>query len=290
MNFDRDSIVRANHMCNVAGIDTISAGVSIAFAMYLYEKGKITKEKAGMEIKWGDSEAILKLLQMIIDQEGIGKILSQGTLNMAWEFGADPEDAAQVKGLEFPMHDPRAYQGSALAYAVGPRGACHLKGMFYQLDAPGNENVLELGITFTNKDDPAQKGALSAKLLNFTEVYNSFSICQFSPMPASMMSRGLQAITGIKYKPMDLLDFGEMSINLKRAINNLLGVSRENDRLPKHVGKALKEGATAGNVPDMELMLKEYYETCKWDWETGKPEKEKLLELGLDRAARDLWE
>ena len=158
MNFNIDSVVRANHLCNVHGIDTISAGVSIAFAMHLYEKGLLTKEKAGMEIRWGDGAVILRLLEMMIDQEGIGVLLSKGVKAMATELNVDPEEAAHVKGLEFPMHDPRAYQGAALAYAVGPRGACHLKGSFYNLDAPGNETGLELGITFSNKNDPRKKG------------------------------------------------------------------------------------------------------------------------------------
>jgi aldehyde:ferredoxin oxidoreductase len=290
MNFDIDTVVRANHFCNRHGIDTMSAGVSIAFAMHLYEQGILTKEKAGMEIKWGDSAVILKLLDMIIKQEGFGVILSKGVKEMAVLLGADPEEAAHVKGLEFPMHDSRAYQGAALSYAVGPRGACHLKGSFYNLDAPGNEVGLDLGISFSNKNDPAQKGALTAKMLHFCELYNSFTLCHFSPMPAGMIARALTAITGIQYKTMDLLIFGERSLNLKRAINNKLGVTRQDDKLPKIVRRALKEGATAGIEPGMDLMLKEFYDVSKWDWGTGKPTKEKLMELGLDQVAKDLWE
>jgi aldehyde:ferredoxin oxidoreductase len=290
MNFDIDTVVRANHFCNRHGIDTMSAGVSIAFAMHLYEQGILTKEKAGMEIKWGDSAVILKLLDMIIKQEGFGVILSKGVKEMAVLLGADPEEAAHVKGLEFPMHDSRAYQGAALSYAVGPRGACHLKGSFYNLDAPGNEVGLDLGISFSNKNDPAQKGALTAKMLHFCELYNSFTLCHFSPMPAGMIARALTAITGIQYKTMDLLIFGERSLNLKRAINNKLGVTRQDDKLPKIVRRALKEGATAGIEPGMDLMLKEFYDVSKWDWETGKPTRDKLMELGLDQAAKDLWE
>jgi aldehyde:ferredoxin oxidoreductase len=289
MNFDIDSIVKANHFCNLHGIDSISAGVSIAFAMHLYEKGILTKERAGMEIRWGDSAVILKLLDRIIAQEGIGAILSKGVREMATAFGADPEDAVHVKGLEFPMHDSRAYQGAALAYAVGPRGACHLKGSFYSLDAPGNESGMELGISFSNKNDPAQKGALTAKLLHFCELYNSFTLCQFSPMTAPLIARGLAAITGVPVSTMDLLSFGERSLNLKRAINNRLGVTRKDDRLPRIVRQALKEGATAGIEPNMELMLKEFYEVSDWDWDTGKPTKERLIKLGLDQAANDLW-
>jgi len=290
MNFDIDTVVRANHFCNRHGIDTMSAGVSIAFAMHLYELGLLTKEKAGMEIKWGDGEVILKLLDMIIKQEGFGVILSKGVKEMAVLLGVDPEEAAHVKGLEFPMHDSRAYQGAALSYAVGPRGACHLKGSFYNLDAPGNEVGLELGISFSNKNDPSQKGALTAKTLHFCELYNSFTLCHFSPMPAPMIALALTAITGIQYKTMDLLTFGERSLNLKRAINNKLGVTRQDDKLPKIVRRALKEGATAGIEPGMDLMLKEFYEVSKWDWETGKPKKEKLMELELTEVAKDLWE
>ena len=290
MNFDIDTVVRANHFCNMHGIDTMSAGVSIAFAMYLYEKGTLTEEKAGMKVEWGDGAAILKLLEMIVRQEGIGVTLSKGVKAMAEAFGADPEEAAQVKGLEFPMHDSRAYQGQALSYAVGPRGACHQKGNFFTLDAPGAEAGLELGITFSNKNDPAQKGALTAKMLHFCELYNSFTLCQFSPMPASMIARGLAAITGEPFGTMDLLTFGERSLNLKRAINNRLGVTRADDKLPKIVSRALKEGATAGIEPDMDRMLKEFYEVSRWDWETGKPAREKLVELGLDQPVRDLWD
>jgi len=289
MNFDIDSVVMANHLCNAHGIDTISAGVSIAFAMHLYEKGILTKKKAGMEISWGDADTILKLVNMIINQEGIGKILSKGVKLMAEELGADPEEAAHVKGLEFPMHDPRAYQGAALAYAVGPRGACHLKGAFYSLDAPGNEIGLELGITFTDKNDPAQKGALTAKILSFCELYNSFTLCQFSPLPAQMIATILADITGSDFKTMDLLTFGERSLNLKRAINNKLGITRKDDHIPDIARKALNEGGTAGIEPDMDLMLKDFYTVCQWDWETGKPTRAKLDELGLQEVAKDLY-
>ncbi len=289
MNFDLDAIVMANHLCNAHGMDTISAGVSIAFAMHLFERGILTKEKAGMEIRWGDADTILKLVNMMIDQEGIGKLLAKGVKQMAEELGVDPEEAAHVKGLEFPMHDPRAYQGAALAYAVGPRGACHLKGAFYSLDAPGNEVGLSLGITFSDKNNPEQKGALTAKLLHFCEIYNSLTLCQFSPLPANLIAQALYDVTGREFKAMDLLTFGERSLNLKRAINNKLGVTRKDDHIPDIARKALAEGGTAGIEPDMELMLRDFYAVSDWDWDTGKPEKEKLKELGLEKVAADLY-
>ncbi|MFP4226692.1 MAG: aldehyde ferredoxin oxidoreductase C-terminal domain-containing protein, partial [Desulfobacterales bacterium] len=290
LNKDMDAVVRANHLCNRHGIDTISAGTSIAFAMHLYEKGMLSPESAGMEIPWGDGDVLLKLLQMIIDKEGIGRILSMGVKQMAEALGADPEEAAHVKGLEIPMHDPRAYQGAALCYAVGPRGACHLKGSFYSLDVPGNEIGLDLGITFTDKNDPAQKGAFSAKVLHFCEIYNNLTLCQFSPIPAPMIAQLLSDITGTEFSAMDLLVLGERSLNLKRVINNRFGVTRADDRIPAIAGKALSEGATAGIEPDMDLMLKDFYHVSNWDWDTGKPARQKLVELGLTGAAKDLWE
>ena len=289
MNFDIDSVVRANHLCNRHGMDTISAGVAIAFAMYLFEKGVLTRETAGMDIVWGDGGVVLSLVDLMIRQEGIGKLLSKGVKQMAAELGVDPEEAAHVKGLEIPMHDPRAYQGSALTYAVGPRGACHLKGSFYSLDAPGTEVGLDVGITFTDKNDPAQKGALSAKILWFCEIYNSLPLCQFSPMPASMIANALFFITGRSTGPMDLLTIGERSLNLKRAINNLLGVTRKDDKLPAIASRPLQEGATAGMEPDMDRMLREFYATCQWDWETGMPSQSRLNEAGLGWVAADLY-
>ncbi len=289
MNFDIDTVVMANHLCNAYGIDTISAGVSIAFAMYLYEKGTLTREQAGMEIRWGDGATLLKLIDLMIKQEGIGALLSKGVREMAKQLGADPEAAAHVKGLEIPMHDPRAYQGAALAYAVGPRGACHLKGAFYSLDAPGTEVGLDVGISFTDKNNPDQKGAFAAKVLSFCEIYNSLTLCQFSPLRVSLIAKILSAITGENFAAMDLLSFGERSLNLKRAINNILGVTRKDDTLPGIVRTPLSEGATAGIAPALEMMLKEFYAVCDWDWDTGKPTKKKLLELGLSRAARDLY-
>ncbi len=289
MNFDIDSVVRANHLCNRHGMDTISAGVAIAFAMYLFEKGVLTRDMAGMDINWGDGGAVLSLVDLMIRQEGIGALLSRGVRQMAAELGVDPEEAAHVKGLEIPMHDPRAYHGSALTYAVGPRGACHLKGSFYSLDAPGTEVGLDVGITFSDKNDPAQKGALSAKVLWFCEIYNSLPLCQFSPMPAAMIAKALYLITDRQTKPMDLLTLGERSLNIKRAINNLLGITRADDKLPGIARRPLQEGATAGIAPDLDRMLREFYEVCHWDWETGKPSAARLKETGLGWVAQDLY-
>jgi aldehyde:ferredoxin oxidoreductase len=285
MNYDWDSIIHANHLCNMHGIDTISAGVAIAYAMYLYEQGILSKDRAGMEIKWGDGQTIVKLVEMIINRKGIGELLGAGVKKMAEALGADPETAAHVKGLEIPMHDPRAYSGEAISYATGPRGACHLKGDFYGAGA----GIPELGIPRTDRFQSAGIAEPAAKFQSFRDMFDSLLLCKFAPLSPSVIAEILSAITGWSFTPTDLLTAGDRSINLKRAINNRLGVTPKDDKLPKINLQVVSEGGIAGKSPDMAVLLKEYYDFRKWDGNTGKPTKEKLLELGLDFAAKDLW-
>jgi len=287
MNHDLNSIIIANHLCNLHGLDTISAGVSIAYAMYLYEKGVLTKEKAGLELKWGDGQAVLKLLEMIINQEGIGELLSKGTLAMAREFGCDEDEAAQVKGLEVPMHDGRAFHGVAISYATGPRGACHLKGDYYSVDLGGF--VAELNILPGDRLDSAGKAEPAAKYQSLKDLFDALTLCKFASLTVTQICQILTALTGWQYAPEDLLAAGDRSINIKRAISNKLGLTRDGDRLPKICLEALSDGNVAGQTPNMDLMLKEYYGYRGWDWETGKPSRDKLIELGLDQVARDMY-
>ena len=287
MNYDLDSIVWANHLCNANGIDTMSAGVSIAYAMYLHEKGILSEDRAGMKIRWGDGEAIVRLVEMIIKREGIGELLGEGTRKMAEELGADPSEAAHVKGLEMPMHDARAFSAMALSYATGPRGACHLKGDYYNIDLAGA--VPELGIMPGDRFQSEGKAEMAAKYQNFKDMFDSLLLCKFAPLSATQIAEILSNITGWDYTPADINTAGERSINIKRAINNKLGMGREGDKLPSVCLAPLQEGTTAGKSPDMDLLLREYYDFRKWDWNTGKPTREKLMELGLEDAARDLW-
>jgi len=287
MNTDLDSIVRANHLCNCHGIDTISAAVSIAYAFYLYELGVLTKKQVGFELPWGDSEAIVKLVEMIVAQEGIGQILSQGTLAMAKEFGRDADEAAQVKGLEMPMHDGRAFHGMALSYATGPRGACHLKGDYYNVDL-GNL-VLEYMILPSERLSSEGKSDGVAKFQSLKDLFDSLTLCKFAPLTPTQLCEMLNSITGWEYGAKELLAAGDRSINLKRAISNKLGLNREHDRLPRICSAALDEGSTAGVEPDLEKMLKGYYQFRGWDWETGRPTKAKLLELGLNQVAGEMY-
>lgn len=287
MNFDLDSIIEANHLCNRYGMDTISAGVSIAYAMYLYEKKVLTKKNAGMEIKWGDAKTIVKLVKMIAEQKGIGKLLSQGTLRMAREFGRDEGEAAQIKGLEVPMHEGRAFHGLAISYATGPRGACHLKGDYYNVEL--GTAIPEYLILPGDRISSEGKAEGAAKYQSLKDLYDALTLCKFTSLTVTQICQMLSAITGWEVTPEELLEAGDRSVNIKRAISNKLGLTRKDDRLPKICLEVLNEGSTAGTLPDMDLLLKDYYSYRKWDWETGRPSKERLQELGMGQIADDLY-
>lgn len=287
MNMDLDAIVEANHLCNSQGLDTISAGVSIAYAFYLFDKGVLDREKVGFELSWGDGAAVLKLLKLLAAREGIGALLCKGTLAMARELGRPEGEAAQVKGLEMPMHEGRAFHGLAVSYATGPRGACHLKGDYYNVDL--GSLVLEYMILPGERMNSTGKGEPAAKYQSFKDLFDSLALCKFAPLSPTQLCEMLQAVTGWQMTPQELLEAGNRSINLKRAVSILQGLHRGQDTLPEICTRPLEQGATAGTTPDLELMLQEYYAYRGWDWETGWPTKEKLLQLGLQEAAQRLY-
>ncbi len=287
LNQDLEAIIEANHLCNQQGLDTISTGVSIAYAMYLYEQGALDQKQVGFELRWGDGRAVLELVRMICRQEGMGRLLGRGTLAMARALGRDPEEAAQVKGLEMPMHDPRAFHGQALSYATGPRGACHLKGDYYnvELGAEVPEYSIQPGLRLQS----AGKGEAVAKYQSLKDLYDALTMCKFSPLPVSSICRMLGAVTGWDFDPESFLTAGNRSLNLKRALNHKLGLGREHDRLPGVCLRPLDEGTTAGSSPDMESMLQEYYDYRGWDRDTGRPRRDTLLALGLEHIAAEMY-
>ncbi len=289
VNTNLDTIIEANHLCNAHGLDTISTGVSIAYAMYLYEKKVFTREQTGLEILWGDGQTVVELVKMIIAQEGIGQLLGKGVLTMARELGRDENEAAQVKGLEMPMHEGRAWQGLAVSYATSPRGACHLKGDYFNIDIHALQSVPEYNIFYGDRFSSHEKAKNAAVYQSLKDLYDSMPLCKFSNLSVSKICEIYEAITGWTMNPESLLKIGDRSINLKRMINCKLGLKRKDDHLPEICTKPLSEGSTAGRKPDMETLLKEYYAFRKWNWETGIPEKETLMELGLYQAAEEFY-
>jgi aldehyde:ferredoxin oxidoreductase len=285
MNYDLAAVVKANELCNRYGMDTISAGATIAMAMELYEKGIIDKKKAdNIELTWGNMNAVFALLKKIAYREGLGDMLAEGSLAAARKFGGNAIDSAvHVKGLELPMHDPRGFHGMGLAYMMSNRGACHLQHAAMGME----QGMVSWPQLFDMKDDYDGKTSKGKAMLVFnSENYgildNSLSICHYLMycLKPETIRDAFNAITGFNFEFNDFLISGARDWTLKRGINNLLGVSAKDDVLPKKILTPLLEGAGAGSIPDMKLLRDEYYAIRGLNDE-GIPREEKLRELGL---------
>ncbi len=286
LNDDLPAIVRLGEICDRYGMDTISASNMLGLAFYLYEKGVITEKDTGFPLRWGDVAAAEKLLHLTAHREGFGAYLAQGSRRFGAHFGAEDE-AVQVNGLEVAYHDPRGVSGMALVYATGPRGACHNKSDYFFVD--WGQAEASLGLEYFDRQAGAEKAANVARHQDWRAVCDALVLCLFSNIPVEMVVDLTNAATGSNRTSEDLLLAGERAWNLKRAINNRLGLTRANDRLPKALLEPLSEGGAAGYVPPLVEMLEAYYAVRGWDPGTGRPSKETLLALGLDDIADDLW-
>ncbi len=275
-------------LCDRLGMDTISGGVTMAFAMYLYEKGVIGKEETGLELKWGDADAVIELFKKTATREGFGDILAEGTRRIGEKLEISPDEIACVNGLEIPFHDVRAYFGMAVAYATSPRGACHDQSDVF-LATIGNSGPMmyPFGAEATDRFQNEGKGKTAAIIQDIRQVYNSLIMCIFVNPSPDLVINALNYATGSNHDIDSIKQTGERILNMKRLFNLKMGLTVKDETIPKIVLKPL-EGGTEGNVPDLQLQLKEYYAFRKWDPTTGKPTKEKLEELGLGEFVKDL--
>lgn len=286
--FNSKSVLLANHLCNKWGIDTISCGVSIAFLIYLVKNNLgIEKIKQFLndipieDIKWGNGEVVCKLIEKIVKREGIGDILAEGVRIMARKLKVDPELAAHVKGLEVPMHDPRATAGQALSYMTGCVGANHNKCDWYTAESGSiNNRFLHIKKSKSRYDITGrEKGVVN--LQDLRAIDDSAVNCNFATPKLEHIIGYINAATGFNYNRKSLIKVGERINNLKRLINCNLGITRKDDRLPNHNLKVLSSGRIKNVKLDLEDNLKKYYNIRGWDWETGRPTKEKLKELEI---------
>jgi len=286
--FDSKDVIMANHLCNIYGIDTISCGVCIAFLIYLVENDLNVSNIRDLlddikleDLKWGNGKIILKLIEKITMREGIGNLLAEGVRVIAEKLNIDPELAAHVKGLEVPMHDPRAFAGQALSYITCYLGANHQKCDWYSVEITT--------VSFPNLRVKIGKSRSSIKgrekgviaLQDIRAIDDSAVNCTFISLSLDHIIGHINASTGFKYNKKSILQVGERINNLKRLINCKLGITREDDKLPGILKQELKSGKTIHVKLDLEESLKIYYERRGWDWETGKPTEEKLKELNL---------
>jgi len=196
--------------------------------------------------------------------------------------------AAQVQGLEVPMHDPRASAGVALSYLTSSRGACHNKSDMYWVDV--GRIIEEIGVAATDRFQEEGKAEVVARHQNWRSVCDALITCILMNVPVQGLVDMLNAATGWDIDLEEMMTIGERIFNLKRALNIKLGWRPEGERLPSLLLQPLEEGGTEGYVPDVERLLLDYYRVRGWDRETGKPTAGHLRRLGLEDMARDLWE
>jgi aldehyde:ferredoxin oxidoreductase len=285
LNDDLASVIRANELCNRYGLDTISTGNSIAFAIEAFERGLLSEaDTGGLRLTWGDGGTILTLVEQIAFRKDLGNLLADGSLAAARKIGGEAEKlTVTVKGLEFPMHDPRAFWSMGINYATGARGACHLEGLPFIVET--GVPMPEFGYNAKLNPRVTQgKALLAARMHSLMAVYNGLGLCKFyartfSPTP---LAEALNHLTGWKWTWEDLMKAGDRIFNLKRLYNTRLGVSRQDDQLPHRILTLKKRGDELPNIPPeaFEQMLNEYYEVRGWAPD-GRPTEKTLRALDL---------
>jgi len=289
LNSNIESIAKANEICNTYGMDTISCGSTIAFAIECFENGLIGKDDTdGLELTWGNSDAIIKMAEKIGKQDGFGKILAQGSARAAEHIGGNSSDfLTTVKGLEAPMHDPRSAHGYGLAYGIFPRGACHEASLTFDVEGGAMfiPEIPELSDDFPEGSEGRAK--LNVASQDYGMFFSSCAVfCNLgaSPLNATQAVSMVNHATGFDYAIEDVMKIGRKVWYMKRGLTNLFGARASEDKLPKRLMTPMAEGPTEGSVPDMDLMLKEFYEMRGFD-ESGVPGSDVLNELGLGKLA-----
>jgi aldehyde:ferredoxin oxidoreductase len=291
-NSNLESIAKANDLCNRLGIDTISTGQAIAFAMECYEKGLIT-ETGGVDLTWGNPDAIVRICELIGKKEGLGEVLGEGVLMAAKKIGKGSEKfAIHVKGLEFPEHNPRKFKSMGVAYATSNVGANHNRGSPMLVE----RNLLSPELPWKEPVDgfiAKDKGRMTKVYQDICCAVDSLGICKFmvfwGKLPLRILVEYYNAITGWDITFEDLMKAGERIWNLQRAFNIRMGTSRKDDTLPdRFLKESVNEGPAKGQIVELETMLAEFYNERGLD-QNGKPSKDKLLELGLDWVAEKLY-
>lgn len=290
-NSNLESILYANNLANQYGIDTISTGNVIAFAMECYEKGLITdSDTGGIEFTWGNHEAIVEAVKKIAFREGFGDILADGVKRASEKIGRGAERfALHVKGLEPPEQDVRGLKAWGLGWAVSSRGADHLRAFPLPETTWTPEEVKETFGTEKAADRFAYLGKADM-VKHFEEICaisDSMEMCKITLIALKALkpedaAKIIYAVTGWEIDDRELLRVGERIVNLERLFNLREGISRRDDTLPeRYLKRPMPEGPSKGNIVELEPMLDRYYELRGWNARTGIPERKKLEELNL---------
>lgn len=262
---DLDTIITANHLCDELGLDTISAGNVIGFAMECYEKGMLTDaDTGGLQLTWGNGEVVLKLIEKIAMRDGIGERLAQGVARLSQEIPGSHSFAMHVKGLELAAYDPRAVFGQALSYAIAPRGGEHGRGGYM---------IVEFFMSDVNLYTHEGKAERAAYLAENACIFDLLCECSFNFLPVELVPGLLAAVVGKEYTGEQVREIARRTITLERKFNVREGFSRKDDTLPPRLlNEPLPEGVAEGmKVEGLDKMLDEYYALRGWDREGNPP-------------------
>jgi aldehyde:ferredoxin oxidoreductase len=296
---DLPAICKANELCNQYGMDTISCGATIAWAMECFEAGRITEaDTGGLTLRFGDGQAVVKLTEMIGRREGFGDLLAEGSARAAATIGRGTEEfLITSKGQEAPAHMPQVKRSLAVIYAANPFGADHMSSEHDGSYASYPERMAQLGLY-----DPQPAQSLNPEIVRYAmttqymfSLMDSINVCQFVFGPGwqlygpDQLVEVTQAVTGWKVSLYELMKVGERRLNMMRAFNAREGIGREADALPsRFFKKALKGGASDGFALDRvqwQEAMTTYYGMCGWDPVTGWPTRAGLEALGLEWVA-----
>lgn len=278
---DSAKVAYLHQLCNKVGVDVISTGVTIAWLIEAFEKGMIDQEMLnGLQPRWGDYKFVENMIKMIARRNGIGGLLARGVREASKAVKGSESFAMHSKGLEVPMHDPRAFMGMGLQYATSNRGACHLYGFVLRIEQ--GERVTDLGIhERIQRFDIKGKGRIVAIMQDWSEVIEAMGFCKFLQVTPGHVASIYSLAVGIKTTARELHMKGTIIFHLKRIFNLACGITPREDTLPDRLlREPLSEGGAAGKVVELIEMLREYYEYRGWR-EDGYPRKETLNNLGL---------
>ena len=303
-NADMEFGVKLHALLDEYAMDYFETTTLMGFAMECYERGILTKEDTdGLELTWGDNDVVLKLIEKIVNKEGIGAILAEGVKRASEAIGKGAEYyAMQNKGQTIVGKDPRTSKGWGLMYAVSSRGPCHVRASFNE-SYPAtmwDSDVDEILKKYKDPTNPAVEDG-KAELVKWNEdmtaFKNSMEICLFALYPwncpekstPKMLARLYSSVSGTNIDEKDVLHIGERIYNIEKAFNVREGLTRKDDTLPERFMKEpYPDGPAKGSVIDVEPMIDDYYDFRGWDKITGYQSKDKLILLDLEDVADEL--
>jgi aldehyde:ferredoxin oxidoreductase len=286
------AIAKGNEICAAYSLDTIGTGTTIGFAMECFENGILTKKDTdGIELRFGNADAMVKIVEMIAKREGIGDVLAEGCMRAAEKIGKGASEfAMHVKGQEFPMHEPRYKLGMGMGYAISPTGADHMQSIHDGGSGKHPGGLLRLGVLEGLPANDLSPGKV--RMFVYQQHWNSFNncagLCVFLPYSYNQRAEIIQAITGWDVTTWELMKVGERGTTMARAFNMRAGFTRADDKFPKRMHEAFTSGPIAGvavGEDRLEEAISVYYDMMGWDRETGVPTRGRLQELDIEWVA-----